>query len=394
MSINARRSAVSVICLFAAAIGANAAGSPQEDAVSIRTDFPGGNVSIRSIEGDVVHVEPDLRGGRDWFYWCFEVRADTARRLRFVFPEKPMKFVGMQGPAVSRDGGKTWNWLGAEDATGSSFSYDFQPARKVRFSVTIPYLQTDVDRFLREHADNEHLTVSLLTKTRKGRPVELLRIGSPGEGRIAVLMTGRHHACESMASFLLEGFLRAALSDTDAGKAFRKRYVLYAVPIVDKDGVQEGDQGKNRHPHDHNRDYLEDPRYPEVAAIIKLGQETPIRIAMDFHCPTLWMDYHQVIYFPGPRDVPKTNLRNVTQLAGLIKAELPKEAPRGCLVLLKSKRGPGHFSDHFARQQDAIMAMTIEFPYAPKGKTMDPASCVRYGEALLRAWNRAEFERP
>ncbi|MBC8877199.1 MAG: hypothetical protein H8E44_47835 [Planctomycetes bacterium] len=65
MNINARRSAVSVVSWFAAAIGATAAGSPQEDAVSIRTDFPGGNVLVESIEGDVVHVEPDLRGGRD-----------------------------------------------------------------------------------------------------------------------------------------------------------------------------------------------------------------------------------------------------------------------------------------------------------------------------------------
>ena len=104
------------------------------------------------------------------------------------------------------------------------------------------------------------------------------------------------------------------------------------------------------------------------------------------------MDYHQVIYFPGPRGIPKTNLRNVTHLAGLIKKELPMEAPRGCLVLLKSERGPGHFSDHFARKDGAIMAMTLEFPYAPERKAMDPASCVRYGEALLRAWNQAEFE--
>ena len=37
------------------------------------------------------------------------------------------------------------------------------------------------------------------------------------------------------------------------------------------------------------------------------------------------------------------------------------------------------------------MAMTLEFPYAPKGKVMDGASCVKYGKAVVRAWNQATF---
>jgi hypothetical protein len=104
------------------------------------------------------------------------------------------------------------------------------------------------------------------------------------------------------------------------------------------------------------------------------------------------MDYHQVIYFVGPRDLPAGNLKNVTQLAGLIKGHFPKSAPRGCLVMLKSERTPGHFSDHFSRRENAIMAMTLEFPYASPGKDMTPAACVGYGRLLLRSWNEASFE--
>lgn len=383
--------AMTVVCV-AVTIAATVPGVTQGSEITIRSDFPGGNVVVKGIEGNVVHLEPDLRGGREWFYWCFEVQAATSRRVSFVFPEKQMRFVSMQGPAVSLDGGGTWDWLGAAGATGSSFHFDFESDQTVRFAVTIPYLQDDLDRFLEQHADNEHLSVSLLTRSRQERPVELLQIGQPGEDRIAVLMTARHHACESMASYLLEGFLRAAVSDTQAGRRFRESYVLYVVPIVDKDGVQAGDQGKNRNPHDHNRDYGEDPRYPEVAAIMELATQTPIRIAVDFHCPTLWMDYHQVIYFVGSRDVPDSNLANVTRLADVLKQELPVEAPRGCLVLLKSGRTPGLFSDHFAHRDSTMMAMTLEFPYAPPDKQMDPASCVEYGAALLRAWNEAGFE--
>ena len=38
------------------------------------------------------------------------------------------------------------------------------------------------------------------------------------------------------------------------------------VPFTDYDGAQAGDQGKNRAPHDHNRDYVEF-LYPETKAI-------------------------------------------------------------------------------------------------------------------------------
>lgn len=369
-----------------------------EDTVSIKTDFPGGNAIVEKIEGDVVTLKPDLRGGRDWFYWSIECQTSSPRKLRFVLPEKKYASnIGMQGPAVSSDGGQTWSWLGADSVDGSTFECAFEADKPLRLSVTIPYIQSNLDRLLGEHQSNKHLAVTELAKTREGRPVELLQIGQPGDGRIPVLTTARHHACETIVSYLLDGFLRAAMSDTEAGKTFRNRYVLYSVPIVDKDGVHNGDQGKNRNPHDHNRDYIDDssggqPLYPEVAAIMKLREAKDIRIAVDFHCPTLWMDYHQVIYFVGPKDIPANNNANVAQLAGHIKAEFPKTAPRGCLVMLTSKRTPGHFSDYFSRGQNAIMATTLEFPYASPGKDMTSAACVGYGQTLLQAWNMAEYK--
>lgn len=366
-----------------------------ESELSITTEFPGGNGIVDKIEGDVVTLKPDLGGGRDWFYWSIECRTRTPRKLKFVLPEKKsMKYIGMQGPAISNDGGTTWDWLGADSVDGSTFECALKADQPLRLSVTIPYMQSNLDRLLNDHKDNEHLTVTELARTREGRPVELLQIGTPGDDRIPVLMTARHHACETMASYLLEGFLRATLPDTAAGRSFRDRYVLYCVPIVDKDGVHNGDQGKNRNPHDHNRDYIAPPTdagplYPEVAASMKLRESKGIRIAVDFHCPTLWMDYHQVIYFVGPKDIPENNHANVTKLAHAIKAEFPKTAPRGCLVMLKSQRTPGHFSDYFSRGETAIMATTLEFPYASPGKDMTPDAIVGYGRQLLTAWNEA-----
>ncbi|MEQ8785962.1 MAG: M14 family zinc carboxypeptidase [Pirellulaceae bacterium] len=366
-------------------------------AVSIDASFPGGNIEVTSNEGEVVHVNPDLRGDSAWFYWCFEATAVEPGRVTFTFPEKVAGFtngaIGFQGPAISTDRGKSWSWMGTENVEGSSFHFDLsEVGQKVRLAVTIPYLQADFDRFLARNADNPHLKKSVLTSSRGGREVELLQIGAPSPERRAMLVTGRHHAAETMASYVLEGFLQEAMSDGPAGKAFRRQYVLHAVPFVDKDGVEQGDQGKNRKPHDHNRDYGPDSIYPEIQAIKQLDKQHDFKFSLDFHCPTLVMRDHQVMYFVGAKDHPRHNFENVSELASWIKKGLPSTAPSGPLNWLKPAEKPVPMNSHyFGFKEGAVLAATLEFPFAPPGKSTAPDSCREYGRVVLRAWVNAHF---
>jgi hypothetical protein len=376
---------------------AAAAESAESDAVTIQCDFPGGNISVTKIEGDTVQVAPDLRGDRPWFYWHFEATAAKPGRVHFVFPEKVVGFkngaIGFQGPAVSTDRGESWEWMGTENVDGSSFFFDFATEKEtVRFAVTIPYLQHDFETFLKKNARNQHLKKTVLTKSRHGREVELLQIGTSGSKRKPVLVTARHHATETIASYVLEGFLQAAMSESSAGTEFREEYVLFAVPFVDKDGVEEGDQGKNRKPHDHNRDYGAVSIYPEVRAIKRLDQKHDFQYALDFHCPTLVMQDHQVMYFVGSKTHPAYNFDNVSEFAKWIKKGLPKTAPYGPLVWLRDKDKPAAMnSTFFGYKKNAIMAATLEIPFAPPGKATDPESCRKYGQVVLDAWVQTHF---
>lgn len=386
-----------IFAVLAIVVLISTADAADGDAVALRSDFPGGNISVTKIEGNTVHVAPDLRGDRPWFYWCFEAIAAKPGVVRFVFPEKVIGFkdgaIGFQGPAISSDGGKTWKWMGTDTVTGSSFSYEFPKAdTAVRFAVTIPYVQSNLDAFLAKNTDNAHLKASVLTKSRHDRNVELLQIGESASGRKPVLMTARHHAAETIASYVLEGVLEAAMSDSPAAIEFREKYVLFAVPFVDKDGVEEGDQGKNRKPHDHNRDYGEESLYPEVQAIKALDRKQDFQFALDFHCPTLVMPDHQVMYFVGARDHPAYNFDNVSEFARWIKKGLPKNAPVGPLVWLKNETAPAPMnSRYFGFKKNAIMAATLEIPFAPPGKATDPESCRRYGGIILDAWVNTHF---
>ena len=379
------------------AAGLCSVGAADAPSVAVRAGFAGGNVKVLKNAPGVVHVAPDLRGDRAWFYWSFEAVADAPGRVRFVLPAKVAGHggVGYQGPAISVDAGKTWRWMGAEDANANAFTVTFaRPGQAVRLAVTIPYVPADLERFLKAHAGSPHLTRTVLTRSRKGRAVPLLRVGAPAGGRRALLVTCRHHACETMASFVLEGLLAAALADTPAGRAFRRQCVLYAVPFVDRDGVEDGDQGKFRRPHDHNRDYGSGSIYPEVEAIEKLADEHNVRFLLDLHCPTLRYGDHQALYFVGPSNAPAANLANIRRLAALIKAALPPRAPVGPLVWLKERpRMPtgSNCNRWFAYRPATILAATLEIPFAPPKADVSRANTRRIGAAIVDAWTKMEL---
>lgn len=370
-----------------------------EPTVEIRTDFAGGNGIVLKNEDAAVHLEPDHRGDRPWFYWMIEAKSLRAGEVTFVLPEKVIGHqngaIGPQGPAISRDAGKSWGWMGTEQVSENTFTITFDEAgEKIRLGSTIPYTTADLRRFLESCQGNPNRQLLELTRSPKGQSVELIRIGEPDASRSAVLVTARHHACETMASFVLEGFLEEAMSeDGVAGREFRERHILFCVPLVDKDGVEAGDQGKNRKPHDHNRDYTSEPIYPEVAAIQQLHEREKFAYAIDFHCPTLVYGDHQVMYFVGARIHPPKNFEKVSAFAKEIKTRLPENAPHGPLVWLRDELKPSPKNSRwFAFRSGVVMSATLEIPFAPKGKNADVESCRAYGRSILRAFVATPFE--
>ena len=137
-----------------------------------------------------------------------------------------------------------------------------------------------------------------------------------------MLVTSRHHCAETTATFVLEGLIESVFGDDDLGKWMRENIEIRAVPFTDKDGVVDGDQGKNRRPHDHCRDYNDDRPsiYPEVAAIRAMMQDWSKEagdpsVVMDIHCPWLrgsWLEKdnsNEYIYTVGIKQVESAQRR-------------------------------------------------------------------------------------
>jgi murein tripeptide amidase MpaA len=126
-----------------------------------------------------------------------------------------------RGPAVSVDGGKSWRCLGREIVRDRTFRHTFAPGEDdVRFSVGMPCTEEHLRAFLQLPSVRGAVGQETLSRTAKGRDVELLSFGRlDGEPRFRVFFTARHHACEMMANYALEGVIAAVLAEDEVGRS-------------------------------------------------------------------------------------------------------------------------------------------------------------------------------
>ena len=237
--------------------------------MKLSTSFPGGNALFLSCDTGIVTFAPDLRDSERWFYWAFEVTGAQGKTVTFQMGNR---YIGYHGAAISHDL-KTWEWTHTASQDLTSFTYTFgMDEERVYFAHHMLYLPHHLEDFVRRNG----VEITTCAMDRHGSPIPRIEVG---EGAHTILLTARHHACEGAGSYVLEGFVEEYLRHPLANH----RLVIF--PFVDTDGVYTGDQGKGRHPHDHNSDYIDTPIYPGVAAVKEaLHQLSPVAV-FDFHSP-------------------------------------------------------------------------------------------------------------
>ncbi|WP_226004996.1 M14 family zinc carboxypeptidase [Natrinema salinisoli] len=398
-------------------------GSEHETAagrVTLRTTHPGGNGRVLEVDGDTIRLEPEIRDStRRWFYWYVDVESDVDQTLRFEFPRDEV--IGPRGPAVrtampcgdpiGNGAWNEWRWLGADhriDAT--AFRYAFEAGEETQFALSFPYQRADFDAFAFEYEPDARLSLETLTTTAGGRDVPVVRLG-PSDADHHVALAARHHACESTASYVLEGVLRELLESEAAGSLLETHRV-HAYPFGDLDGVERGDQGKYRGPHDHNRDYVDangitelSPLYPTTSAIADdLRSLESLALAVDFHCPFKWGgDINDRPFFVTEPSTASDSLRRLATIfeettqarSSTDEPTLTYDATPGVgLASFDSQSGLLHTFQRYCSQLGAEPAVSLEVPYV--GTATDPvtpSTARRFGRDLavaLEAWTPSD----
>lgn len=244
--------------------------------MKIDADFAGGNIKVVRLTECEAWLEPDLSDtSEQWFYFNFRVREAEGKTVVFHMGGVPYGYVSPFGPGVSSDGERYAFYPEKTKIDDRTFKYTFGADEHERyFAFSLPYT---AKRFYEFAAKNgfEPFEFAL---SEQGRHVPAITLG---EGEETILLTCRHHACESVASYVLEG----AVEEIKTLPIARK-FKFCVVPLMDVDGVENGDQGKARIPHDHNRDYAEgNSIYASVRAVKKFVETEKVRAFLDFHNP-------------------------------------------------------------------------------------------------------------
>ncbi len=255
----------------------------------IEHDFLGANIKILSQRGERAEIDVELRDTtKDWFYWCFRVVGAAGQTVTFHFPNDVR--VGYFGAAISHDY-ENWHWqYEGGNHSGDTFTYTFsEDENSVYFAHDFCYRP---ERFF-NFARSRNFEIKTLCQSEKGRDVPYLDLG---RGKELILLTARHHACEATGSYVLEGVLDAIANDP----FFLEHYRIVCVPMVDIDGVTDGDQGKSRAPYDHNKDYQlgTAPIYNAIREICALVDTVGIKFGCDFHSPWHLGGENDTLFFP------------------------------------------------------------------------------------------------
>lgn len=363
--------------------------------LTIRADFPGGNVIIEKIKSDTVWLAPDTRGiVGDWFYWYFSAETKVDKEVHFIFPKHKIPAFG---PAVSLDGGQVWKWMFNEEHKGlESFSYLLSANREVRFSIGFPYTKANFNQFIAPYRSHPDVRLDTLCITEAGHAVPVLFINkSAKQAKQKIVITARHHACEMMASYALEGFIATLLDDAFAG--LRDNVEFLIIPFVDLDGVEHGDQGKNRYPRDHNRDYSQESIYETTKAIrsfVPKWAEDDLVATFDLHCPGLVGSGHELLHLVGSKN--SAAAKQEERFAAILSDNLTRGLTFGTDGLLSfgtswnvgaSEQAGASFRSWVQTEfQQVKLATTIEIPYANnQGQQVSKDNLLLLGADLVKS---------
>lgn len=176
-----------------------------------------------------------------------------------------------------------------------TFEYDFDT---VSMAFAEPYtysnLQNDLESIEHFPKKKRFLTRELLCKSIAGNRCELLTITAPIVGKNnpnkkGVIFTGRVHPGETVGSWMMKGVIDFLLSDERDAEILRQNYIFKIVPMLNPDGVIQGNYRTSLAGCDLNRRYVGPSKilHPCIFYLKKMARkffkDCPLVYYCDFH---------------------------------------------------------------------------------------------------------------
>lgn len=264
------------------------ASSAEPSPVTFSTAFEGGSIGLIEKLGETqfrVHVrgQQDERGrNRAATWYCFRMDNVQGRDLTITITDFIGEYNDRPGsvpmndkirPAMSEDGR---SWGHATDMTWDSEKKEatlrLKPNQDSVWLATQPlYPHSRLLSLIDELSRSPHARIEVIGKSVQGRDLHLVTItdwNKPDAAKKTIWLQARQHAWEGGTSFVAEGAMKFAVSDSAEARALRENNVLIFTPMVAVDGCALGLPRFNIHGYDPNRHWnevdLRDKRFLEL----------------------------------------------------------------------------------------------------------------------------------
>ncbi len=266
----------------------------------VTTDLPFGNGCAFQVDAEgelpVIRFTADPHGGPESMWFCFRIVTDGVLprmvRLEWVNMENSL---GASQPdkvhPVMRPAGEMWRRLEAgeclrsEDGRGAGSWTVELTQRETDVALCFPYGPEDEQQVVTD--GNGYWKADTIGVTQGGRPMVRLvnDYSQPGDERPGLFLVSRQHSGEVGGSWVLDGMLRWFAERQE------RRVVVWSVPLLNLDGVMQGDYGKDNFPYDLNRSWGSPPMRHEALVVQRDMRRWCERCrpayALDSHCPGL-----------------------------------------------------------------------------------------------------------
>ena len=353
--------------------------------IRVVTDIPFGNACDVQVHEDdgrpEVSFAADPHGGPECLWFCFRLKREgsgpgVGSPIRLVL-KHTRSMLGVTAPfgvrPVVRPAGGDWERLGEPEVEElpdgrRRISWNIETPRDFAdVAYCYPYGRDELTSLIRE--TEGYWRVDTIGVSQQARP--LLRLsnncGAEGSDRPGLYVIARQHSGETPGSWVLDGFLRhiATLGD--------EAPVVWAVPLSNIDGVEQGDYGKDNFPYDLNRAWGNAPMRHEVLVcrrdVLRWKERCRPVLGIDSHAPGGAEREGVYAFMPDPAEFAEMNNRIETWTEAVVESLTPVYAAEkfSRIADYPSRWQTPNFG-RFFYETLGVPALSLETPYGMIGE--------------------------
>ena len=363
--------------------------------LSITAAFDSGNIVAKSCETpEKIRLDIRLDKDSDFYQWFhFRLSGAKGQACRMVIENAGNSAYPSGWPdykACASYDRETWFRVPTAFENGELIISHTPAEEVVYYAYFAPFSMERHGDMICEASMVEGVSLQELGKTLDGRPLDCLHVGT-GDKQVWVI--ARQHPGESMAEWLMEGFLARLLDEADpVARKLRALARFNIVPNMNPDGSFRGHLRTNAAGVNLNREWAEPSleKSPEVFYTLAAMKETGVDLFLDVHGDEA-LPYNFIAGSEGaPGFSEADDARLIAYKNALVTASpdfqtkygYPRNAPGKANMKIAGNAMFGYFQ---------CLSMTLEMPFKDNADMPDeafgwsPERCRHLGAANLDA---------